>query len=216
MQIKQILEEKWGALPSGASTFLKKAMGLFIGWKLLYILVLSPLGEPDGWLVRKLGEATVWFLNVSSIGEERYHVRHMMVEKSGGRPGGDACAQVYSSGLRADIGIFTPCNGLELMVLAVGFIICFNGGSKRKALYVLLSITAIFMVNVLRCSLLVMINTEHPTYFEFAHKYLFNLVSYAIVFLIWMHYVNNLLQSISGRGKSESTVILTPEKKLMI
>jgi exosortase/archaeosortase family protein len=207
MQIKRILEEKWGALPSGASSFLKKAVGLFIGWKLLYILVLLPLGEPDGWLVRNLGDATVWFLNVSSIGEERYHVRHMMVEKPGGRPGGDVCAQVYSSGMRADIGIFAPCNGLELMVLAVGFILCFNGGAKRKALYVLLSITAIFLVNVLRCSLLVMINAEQPAYFEFAHKYLFNLVSYVIVFLVWMHYVNTLMRSVSGRDKVSQQLI---------
>lgn len=199
MQIKRMWNEKWGALPSGASSFLKKATGLFIGWKLLYILVLLPLGEPDGWLVRNLGEATVWVLNASSIGGDRYNVRHIMVEKPGGRLGGDACAQVYSSGMRADIGIFAPCNGLELMVLAVGFILCFNGGAKRKALYVLSTITAIFLVNVLRCSLLVMINAAQPAYFEFAHKYLFNLVSYAIVFLIWMHYVNTLMRNISRR-----------------
>jgi len=44
-------------------------------------------------------------------------------------------------------------------------------------------------VNVLRCCLLTVIKTDHPAYFEFAHKYLFNLVGYGFVFLLWMKYV---------------------------
>jgi hypothetical protein len=51
-------------LPNEVKLFLKKVVGLFIAWKLLYILVLIPNEVPDAWMVKKLGAATVTFLNV--------------------------------------------------------------------------------------------------------------------------------------------------------
>jgi exosortase/archaeosortase family protein len=96
---------------------------------------------------------------------------------------------VYRSVSKPDIGIFTPCNGLELMVLGSGFILCFDGTWRKRMLYVSAVLSGVFVVNVLRCCLLTVIKTDHPAYFEFAHKYLFNLAGYGFVFLLWMRYV---------------------------
>jgi exosortase/archaeosortase family protein len=181
----------WMSLPSGASTFLSRAMILFIAWKALYIMLLLPIGEPDGWLVRKLGESTVSMLNLV-YGGERYRVSH-----------GEGVARdvwqsrvppsiVYSPGVRSDLGIGASCNGLELMALAVGFILCFQGTWGRKAGYAFASVVFVFMVNVVRCCLLAVIKTEHPVYFVFAHKYLFNLAGYGCIFLVWMRYVHGM------------------------
>jgi exosortase/archaeosortase family protein len=193
MELTRGLKGLWASLPSEASAFLVRALLLFIGWKLLYILLLLPLGEPDGWLVRRLGEATVMTLNVV-FGEERYRVVHVAASQSQTRPFTEACALVYRSGSKPDIGIFTPCNGLELMVLGVGFILCFDGTWRKRMLYVSAVLSGVFVVNVLRCCLLTVIKTDHPAYFEFAHKYLFNLAGYGFVFLLWMKYVKGSME----------------------
>jgi exosortase/archaeosortase family protein len=184
--------DMWRSLPPGASTFLKRAALLFAAWKLLYILVLLPMREPDGWLVSSVGESTAGTLNLFK-GDGHYRVRH---EYAPHRPAGRAVVSksyVYREGRRPDIGIAAPCNGLELMVLAVGFILCFEAGWRRKAIYVSASLVGVYAVNVARCSLLTVIKTEHPVYFVFAHKYLFNIAGYGFVFLIWMWYVQGLM-----------------------
>lgn len=184
------------SLPPGASTFLKRASGLFIAWKLLYILVLLPSGEPDGWLVRTLAETTASTLNLMK-GEGQYRVRQVQRDVSQTRLEAGSMAYIFRDGRRADVGIAAPCNGLELTVLAVGFILCFEGGWRRKALYAAASVAGVFAVNVVRCSLLTVIKTDHPTWFVFAHKYLFNLTGYAFVFLVWMRYIRGLIPQTS-------------------
>ena len=173
----------WNALPPASSRFLTRATLLFASWKLLYILWMLPMKEPDNRLVRWLGESTASTLNLFE-GERLYRVRY---ENSN--------AFVYRLGHRADIKIARPCNGLELMVLAAGFILCFDGGrGMRKSAYVAVCILGVFFVNVARCTLLTMVKTSHPVYFDFIHKYLFSLACYGFVFLIWMRYVNGLMQ----------------------
>lgn len=187
----KLINEMWKSLPEGASTFLSKAVALFIGWKVLYIFILLPSGEPDAWLVRQLGNATAFTLN-TAYGEKRYEVRHLCLPNRGGSAAGSTCAQVYREGKRADIGIYAPCNGMELMVLAAGFILCFEGDWRRKSAYIISAIIGIFLINVIRISLLVVIKSDHPAWFEFAHKYLFNLAGYATVFFAWVQYVRGL------------------------
>ncbi len=187
----KMIKEMWKSLPEGASAFLLKAVALFTGWKVLYMLILLPIGEPDGWLVRQLGNATAATLN-TVYGADRYEVRHIILPNRGGSSAGATCAQVYREGKRADIGIYAPCNGMELMVLAVGFILCFEGHWRRKTGYILAAVIGIFLINVIRISLLVVIKSDHPAWFEFAHKYLFNMAGYATVFLVWMQYVRGM------------------------
>jgi len=182
----------WESLPSGASAFLFRAVLLFLGWKALYILVLFPLGEPDGWLVRRLGESTVGILNLAH-GGERYRVSHGYERSHDGQLGPVGSSIVYRPGVGSDLGIGVPCNGLELMVLSAGFILCFHGHWRRKAVYILASVAFVFAVNILRCCLLTVIKVGHTEYFEFAHKYLFNLAGYAAVFGVWMRYIRGLM-----------------------
>lgn len=184
----------WGSLPQEASDFLIRAIVLFLVWKLIYAFWLSPMGEPDGWLVRRLGDATVATLNLLNR-DEVFMVSHTLTPKVGDPAGLEDVAVVYRQGRRPDVAIHAPCNGLELMVLGVGFILCFEGSWSRRLAYVVAMLTGVFAVNVLRCCLLTVIKTDHPAYFEFAHKYIFNLAGYGFVFLLWMHYVKTGIRS---------------------
>ena len=179
-------------LPPEVKTFLWRAVALFIGWKLLYILVLIPHQVPDAWLVEKLGEGTAKTLDVF-YPELGINAEHTTRHKIYGR---DTVLATYTmvntSKGRNLMGIFQACNGLELMILYAGFIVCFSGPWKRKLFFIIAGVFGLYCINVLRCAFLGYIAIEIPRYFAFAHKYVFNVVVYAFTFLLWVIYVAGL------------------------
>lgn len=193
----RMLKVSMGQFQPEAVAFVFRATVLFLFWKILYVQLLLPAGEPDGWLVRKLGESTVWSLNMVH-GEELYQVRHGKASDLGSDREIVPQSVIYRSGERSDLGIGAPCNGLELMVLSAGFILCFSAAWRKKVGYVLFSIAIVFAVNIVRCSLLTVIRLDHSQYFDFTHKYLFNLVGYGCVFLVWMHFLRHPAPSDDG------------------
>lgn len=180
-------------LPAEVSTFLKRAVVLFIGWKLFYILVLIPREVPDAWLVRKTGEATASVLNVLYSKYDFYAKHTVRVRKYGNDTINATFSDVTASGGRGRIvGIYQACNALELMILYAGFIICFYGPLKRKLLFIVFGVLGLFALNVLRCVFLAWIVLDLPHYFAIAHKYVFNIVVYVLTFILWMFYVKGL------------------------
>jgi exosortase/archaeosortase family protein len=177
-------------LPAEVKQFLLKATLLFIGWKLIFILVLIPNEVPDAWLVRQLGKGTAFTLNKFYGSADFTSVPIVRKRIYGNDEINATYANVFKGGEQHVIGIYQACNGLELMILYTGFIICFAGHFKRKLAYIVLGVIGLFFINVLRCSMLGFLSLEHPTHFEFAHKYFFNLVVYALTFILWMFYVS--------------------------
>ena len=179
-------------LPAEVSTFLKRAVVLFIGWKLLYILVLIPREVPDAWLVRKTGEATTSVLNVL-YNKYDFHTEHIVrVRKYGNDTVNATYSNVIANGRGRIVGIYQACNALELMILYAGFIICFYGPLKRKLMFIVFGVLGLFTLNVLRCVFLAWIVLDMPHYFAIAHKYVFNIVVYVLTFILWMFYVKGL------------------------
>jgi exosortase/archaeosortase family protein len=178
-------------LPNEAKVFLGRALLLFVAWKILYILVLIPNEVPDSWLVKQLGKATASFLNVY------YHTDSFNTENTIRRKlyGNDWVPVTYSTinykKSQKVLGIYQACDGLELMVLYAGFIICFSGFWIRKLVFIVLGIIGLFAINILRSGLLGIISLQFPIHFEFAHKYFFNLVVYGFTFLLWMFYISS-------------------------
>jgi len=178
-------------LPKEAKVFLGRALLLFVAWKILYILVLIPNEVPDSWLVKQLGKATASFLNVY------YHTDSFNTENTLRRKlyGNDWVPVTYSTvnykKSQKVLGIYQACDGLELMVLYAGFIICFSGFWIRKLVFIVLGIIGLFLINILRSGLLGIISLQFPIHFEFAHKYFFNLVVYGFTFLLWMFYISS-------------------------
>ena len=178
-------------LPKEAKVFLGRALLLFVAWKILYILVLIPNEVPDSWLVKQLGKATASFLNVY------YHTDSFNTENTLRRKlyGNDWVPVTYATinykKSQKVLGIYQACDGLELMVLYAGFIICFSGFWIRKLVFIVLGIIGLFLINILRSGLLGIISLQFPIHFEFAHKYFFNLVVYGFTFLLWMFYISS-------------------------
>ena len=178
-------------LPKEVKHFLLKGLAVFISWKLIYILILTPKEIPDQWLVIKLGQGTAatlnWFYNTNEFRET--HTTKLKLY-------GNDYAQVtnsfiYRGNKVAIIGIYKSCDGLELMVLASGFILCFYGSWFRKLLFIFYITVGLFLLNLLRCFVLAIIHINWPQHFEFAHKYVFNIIVYGFTFGFFMLYVSN-------------------------
>lgn len=175
-------------LPEDVRRFLMRAAVLFAAWKMLYLFILIPAEMPDAWLVKKLGEGTAYGLNAvyntsafTAIATARTKLY-----------GNDKAKVTYSHVKRGNkklIGIYQACNGLELMILYAGFILAFSGRLQIKLLFITGGIAALYLMNILRLVMLGYISIEHPLHFQFAHKYLFNLIVYAVTFFLWMGYV---------------------------
>ncbi len=169
-------------------SFLKAAVLMFFTWKIVYALVLQPSEIPDGWLVRSLASSTTMLLNVIDR-QDRFSVIHARRQQENKSKGWEPHAVIFRNGKHAVLGIHAPCNGLELMVLAAGFIICLHGPVLRKMIYVVFAVVGVFTLNIIRCCLLAEITLHHPVHFDLVHKYLFNIVAYIFIFFLWMSYV---------------------------
>ena len=192
-----------GKIPPEVLRFLWKALALFIGWKLLYSFVLSPRDMPDAFLTRQLGNGTAltmnWFYRTSDFtalhikryekyGSDSLLLTTTMVQCQN-------CVLEDGRKITNVLGIFRACNGLELMILYAGFILCFSGSFSRKLIFIIGGIIGLYLLNVFRCMVLGYVVLEHTKHFDIAHKYFFNTIVYALTFLLWVYYVKGLTRT---------------------
>jgi exosortase/archaeosortase family protein len=83
------------------------------------------------------------------------------------------------------LSIADVCNGLELMVLYAGFLLCWPAGSVRKIKFIAGGFLLIVLLNILRCAALALISVHKPQYVDFYHHYLFTFLIYGCIFLLW-------------------------------
>ncbi|MFM7855995.1 MAG: exosortase family protein XrtF, partial [Flammeovirgaceae bacterium] len=90
------------------------------------------------------------------------------------------------------LSIYEGCNGINVIIVFVSFIVAFAGGLKKKLSFLALGIFIINSANVVRIALLYFVAIRYQVYFYFIHKYVFTLVLYVIVVILWLVYVNKL------------------------
>jgi exosortase family protein XrtF len=172
--------------PRGIIVFFIKAAVLFVIWKSLYLLWLRPQGLLDAPLTSAVGASTVGLLNLFSHHDAFKGVRSFPKDdEEGAEPGG--VVDVYRNGENT-LRIASACNGLEIMVLYAGFLFCFPGAPARRWRFLGMGLALIFLMNIIRCALLVWIFIRYRAYLDFSHHFLFTFIVYACVFLLWYWY----------------------------
>jgi exosortase family protein XrtF len=155
--------------------FIVKAVLLYIIWFISYDYIIAPAGTIDRWLNKMVGVQSSVALNL--IGYDSDTV-----------PGNNQTVVRINS--RGMVGVGNPCNGLELFVLFGGFIACFPGNTKSKIWFVPVGVIIIHIVNVMRSTALALIQFHNPASLDFNHHYTFTVIVYAIIFGLWMFWVN--------------------------
>lgn len=179
-------------IPKEIRLFLKKALFLFIVWKLVYGFYLHDSQIIDFPLTSHVGDSSAFILNNIGIfsGFEAVHEL-----KTSGNDYGKSILVGTSKIYHNDellLFIADICNGLELMVLYIGFIICMPSSFWRKLKYIVIGIIIIDLINILRCVGLIWLIEYMEYYFDFAHHYLFKAAVYASTFIMWWYYARKI------------------------
>lgn len=101
------------------------------------------------------------------------------------------------------LSVYEGCNGLNVMVLFMAFVIAFGGPHRKMYWFIPLGILIIHLANLIRLSLLVFVSEYHREYFYYVHKYIFTAVIYIVVFVLWIVWVAKF--NLKERGDSKRT-----------
>ena len=97
--------------------------------------------------------------------------------------------------------IIEGCNAISVIILFVSFIVAFSGKLKQTLLYVLAGSVLIYLLNILRIVLLVVLVYNYPSEEHLLHGVLFPLIIYGIVFILWVIWVNKFSKYASKTAK---------------
>jgi len=147
----------------------------------LYNVILLPHRIPDSQLTTLTAKTTSLFFNTIHTSKATFKQVHY---------DRDYMTIFFIDGHRA-IGIADRCNALELMVLYVGFLFCIPYSIKKQLAYAIVGVAVIFMLNILRCYVLAWLNLHHSSVADIAHKFIFTIVIYSLIFLTWVKYSRN-------------------------
>jgi len=181
-QVKQY----WLGFPKALKAFLVKAVLLIIIWKMAYFLVLKPYRILDKPLTNATTVCTIAFM------QKFYPNSTFSWFGSNPETKKDQYATAIIKDNRRVLGIADPCNGLELHILYLGFLVCLPTNWKRLLAFAAAGVVLIFILNVLRCSAMMQLSIEDSKFFDFAHHYFFKLIVYAAIFGGWVWYSKKL------------------------
>lgn len=93
--------------------------------------------------------------------------------------------------------IVEGCNALSVMILFTAFVVAFASTFKRTALFIVIGLIIIHILNVLRVALMCLSLYYYPQYEALVHDIIFPLFIYGVVFLLWILWVTKF----SGHAK---------------
>lgn len=159
-----------------AFVFLGKFMGLYILGNVLYGIYIESFGDAPDVLTISITAQVSWLLN--SLGEGVTCA--VNVEKP--------TVDIWLAGTRI-LKVFEGCNGINVMIVFIAFIFAFGGTIKMRALFVIVGLFLLYVMNIARIAFLYFMALEYEQYFYYVHKYFFTAILYAVVFGLWVIWV---------------------------
>lgn len=152
--------------------FLAKFIGLYLVLNILYGFYLdASKGEADlvtRWVTGQTAEILSWYNEEISTG-----------------PKEDLKSIYIFKGEHAVLSVYEGCNGLNVMIIFISFLIAYGNISKRMLWFIPTGLLLIHLFNLLRIILLFHVTLSMPDFLYFSHKYLFTAFIYIAVFLSW-------------------------------
>jgi exosortase family protein XrtF len=93
---------------------------------------------------------------------------------------------------KAFVSVYEGCNGINVAVVFLAFILAFGPYSRKLFWYIPIGLVIIHVSNIMRIVLLAIVSEQLPHFLYFTHKYLFTAFIYLFVFLLWIWWVMKL------------------------
>lgn len=167
-------------IPSEIKKFIIKSLMIFIFWKIIYHSLLQPFRIIDKPLTDFTTTKTVQVYNNLNKNSDLFYIQNKQSNRG---------TVIIKKNTKV-IGIDDGCNALELMIIFVAFLLCIpTKRIKRLISFIIGGLLLIFILNLIRCYLLIYIHFQYPSIMDFAHHYFFNIVVYAVIFVFWVQYL---------------------------
>ena len=88
------------------------------------------------------------------------------------------------------INIFEGCNGINVIIVFLAFLVAYQGTLKHTIIFALCGLLVIHIANLARIILLFQQAKNHSPYFYYIHKYLFTAILYFVVVVLWWFWVS--------------------------
>jgi exosortase family protein XrtF len=156
--------------------FLLKFVGLYLVGNLIYGFYITSFEPRPDPVTHSVSEQTGIILNVCGFAVE--------VEDRLNRPTTDLN---YLG--KAKLSIYEGCNGINIMVIFVAFLVAFGPISRPLLWFVPLGLLIIHFANLCRILLLFFVSEYMPRAMYFTHKYFFTAILYVVIFALWLWWV---------------------------
>lgn len=192
MNILTEIKTNWQSIPKEVKRFLKRALLIFIIWKLIYHLFLF-----NGRIIDK--PLTDWSVKgTQKIMQIFYPTSNLMIKEEVTKPpelnGELAYMDFLFLNNKKIVGVADGCNALELYVLYVGFLLSFPSSIKRIFFFSITGIIAIYFANIIRLAALSSMNMHSVSAANMAHHYIFKMIVYALIFGLWILFTKKQMQ----------------------
>jgi exosortase family protein XrtF len=92
-------------------------------------------------------------------------------------------------GGRIILAVYEGCNGINVMIIFIGFLIAFGPLTKQLFWFIPIGLLIIHVMNLARITLLFWVSIYMKHYMYFMHKYFFTAILYVVVFILWVWWV---------------------------
>jgi exosortase family protein XrtF len=99
-----------------------------------------------------------------------------------------AIANILFEG-RAILAVFEGCNGVNVMIIYVAFLLAFGPYTKQLVWFIPLGLMVVHAFNLGRIFLLFFVSIQMPKFLYFTHKYFFTAILYIVVFAMWVVWI---------------------------
>ena len=171
-----------------ALLFLARFLLVYVVGNVAYGIYIESFGDRADAVTRIVTEHTSAL--VSAVGEDT-NVRD--------NPGSPTVLLNNTSG--TVLRVYEGCNGLNVMIVFVAFLVAFGGPVKTMAWFIPAGLVIIHLFNLLRIGLLYYVATHFERYFYFFHKYLFTAILYAVVFGLWVIWIRMVRMDRDGQDR---------------
>ncbi|WNB17039.1 exosortase family protein XrtF [Marivirga arenosa] len=152
--------------------FLAKFIGLYIILNIAYGFYLDA-SKGDADVVTKIvTEQTAWIIDLYE-------------DQISTGPTEDLKSIFIYQGENPILSVYEGCNGLNVMIIFLSFLIAFGTIGKKMLWFIPTGIIVIHLFNLLRILLLFHVTISMPEFLYFSHKYLFTAFIYIAVFGMW-------------------------------
>lgn len=189
MKVKQYFSEAVKHIRANKAvlSFLTRAVLFYLIWVLVYYTNETVPLLLNKWLTEFVAQHALWLLQFAdqtySLGDYSKVVQSMEFNLS------DGVVTLYLNEI-AQINIADSCNGLELYVLFIGFLVSYKQSIKNKSFFIVGGMLLLLAINALRIAGLALIHVHYTHYFDFIHHYLFTATMYAGIFAVWYWFTN--------------------------